>query len=601
MFRIDPAERLLLRAGKVVPLPPRVFDTLLLLIENAGRALPKEELLQALWPDSFVEEGSLAQNVSLLRKILGESSGERQYIETLPKRGYRFVADIRRLNKENADSLDSGRTTASHRTATTAEKTNPEDVKATSTLTERESDASVTSIAVLPFITLSAEPGEQYLGLGLADALITQLGNIRQIIVRPTSAVRPYSGAREDSVTVGRELCVDAVLEGSIQHADGRVRVTMRLVSIRDEIARWSGKFDADFTDIFALQDSIAERVASALVLKLSLEERARVTKHYTGNSKAYQTYMKGRYFWNKRNAAGLKKAIDFFNSSIERDPTYALAYTGLADAYSLLGKSDGLAPREAFPRAEAAARKALEIDDQLAEAHASLAGVEYLYDWNWQKAEVSFKRAIELNPHYATAHHWYGCLLVSLERFDEAVREMKSAQELDPLSPIINAAVALPCLYSRQYDHAIKQYRKTLDFEPNFIPAHWGLGLAYAQLGLYEEAIAEHQKAVGPTGAHTWRAALLAATYAVAGQREKARQVLDELQALPKRDSPTTYYLAAAYARLNDKDRAFAWLEHAYRKRTAQIADLRVEPEFDNLRSDPRFADLLQRVGLAL
>jgi TolB-like protein/Tfp pilus assembly protein PilF len=586
-FRVDPVQRLLWRDGQLVPLMPKLFDTLLLLVENNGQVLEKGELMQELWPDSFVEEGSLSHNVSVLRKLLGTGSG--QYIETLPRRGYRFTPDVRQVPNAELNLIVRRRTRA-HIRATEEYETEDE------TPALLESGSAIKSLAVLPFRTIGQDQAGEYLGLGLADVLITQLGNTGDIVVRPTSAVLKYTELQPDSIRAGSELGVDAVVEGSVQFANGRLRVTVQMVSVREGVALWADKFNTEFTDIFAVQDSISEQVARALTLKLTGARRERLRKRYTESAEAYHSYLKGRYFWNKRNVEGFKKAIAQFKAAIEVDPTYALAFAGLSDTYVLLASWGEQTPREALPRARVAAERALEIDEELCEGHASLGNVLY-GTWDLRGAEAALKRAIELNPNYATAHNRYAQVLVSFRRFDEAIAEMERAQQLDPLSAMVNTAVGSPYFYARQYERAIEQYRKVLELDPDFVPALFSLASALSQKGFFEEAIEAARKAVEITKRHPLLVAHLANMYAAAGRRGEALEELDELLSGGRAALP--YALALVYVRLGDCDRAIELLEEAFELRNTHLHDLNIDPEFEPLRCDPRFTSLVRRVGL--
>jgi TolB-like protein/DNA-binding winged helix-turn-helix (wHTH) protein/Tfp pilus assembly protein PilF len=648
-FRLDPVRRVLLREGEIVPLTPKAFDTLLALIENSDRVIEKDELMKTLWPDTIVEERNLAVNISSLRKALGETATDHRYIVTVPGRGYRFAANVRRLRDESgdlivehhsrsrvfiheqegairgnqedsADMLTRGQdelaASARHRVAAPPFKVLAIllllagaaaaliylVISGKSKQVDRNPAASVpaaTSIAVLPFKQLGVEAGDEYFGLGVADVLITRLSNIRQITIRPTSAVLKYSGQAQDPAAAGRELGVDSVLEGNVQRAGEQIRVTVRLVSVRDGAPLWAEKFDAKFTDIFKVQDSISEQVARALMLKLTGEEQVRLTRRYTDNTEAYQAYLRGRYFWNKRTEKSFENGIKYFRQAIELDPNYALAYAGLADSYLLLGSYSFQPPTDAMLKARTAALKALEIDDTLAEAHTSLAVVKYRYDWDWSGAEREFKQAIELNLNYPTAHYWYAHFLVQMERFDEAMAEAKQALALDPLSLITNHIVGLIFYYVRQYDQAIEQYRKTLDLDPNFDAARLFLGRAYVQKGMYTEAIAELQKAIGLNEDNLRITAALGHAYAVSGRGGEAQKVLNKLKELSKRRYVPPFDVALIYAGLGEKDEAFAWLEKAYEERAVRrFLFLKIEPAFDGLRSDSRFQDLLRRMG---
>lgn len=642
-FRLETAERTLLRDGHPVSLPPKVFDTLLLLVQRRGHVVEKDELMQKLWPDTFVEESNLTQNVFTLRRVLGEAHDEHPYIETVPKRGYRFVADVQELLDEPADLIIEKHTRA--RVITEEEVDGSEDEKAAKAFeqkrlpaagvrhkpawlprflvlgvllvglalglyyfqTSRETEKTAAdaarpsaprSIAVLPFKMIGAEGGNEYLGVGMADALITRLGNIGVVTVRPTSAVRKYTNHEQDPVAAGREQGVEAVLDGSVQHAGDRIRVTVQLVRVQGGVPLWAGTFDEKFTDIFSVQDSISEQVARALVPKLTGEEQERLTKRPTQNTEAYQLYLKGRYFWNKRTEEGYKRAIEYFEQALEKDPQYAQSYAGLADSHILVGVASGRPWKEMLRKAEAAAVKALEIDDTLAEAHTSLAMFKAISGQD-DYSEKEFKRAIELNPSYSTAHHWYSLFLAGRGRFDEGVREIKRAQELDPLSLIINTDVAWVFYFARQYDRVIEHCRRTLEIDPNFVQAHFNLGLAYEQKGMYDEAIEELQKAVILSKTSPGNLGELGRTYAVSGNRGEAMKILAQLKELSKLRHVHPQSIAVVYIGLGEKDRAFEWLEKAYEERDGWVTSLNVDPRVDSLRADPRFADLLRRVGL--
>ena len=593
-FRLDPAQRLLLRDGELVPLTPKVFDLLLLLVENSGQLLEKDELMRSIWPNAFVEESSLTKNISLLRKLLNECPDSGARIETLSKRGYRLMGEIHLAANEGVELIARRRTRAGVVTTEEVEDNTLEERAHAAVLTP--TSAEVKSLAVMPFRMLGREQSDEYLGLGLADVLITQLGNMGEIVVRPTSAILKYADVPADSIAAGSELGVDAVVEGSVQRVGNLLRVTVQMVGVRDGVALWADKFNTVLTNIFAVQDSICEQVARALTSRLTREKRERLRKRYTQSTDAYQAYLKGRYFWNKRNIAGFRKAIEYFKAAIESDPTFALAFAGLSDTYVLLASWGEETPRETLPRARAAAERALEIDDGLCEAHASLGNVLYGL-WDLAGAEAALQRSIELNPNYATAHNRLAQVLVSLKRFEEASAEMKRALELDPLSAMINTAVGTPHFYARQYDQAIEQYRKVLELDPDFVPALFSLGSALSHTGMFDEAITMTRKAVEITSGHPLMVAALAGVYGAAGRQEEALKELDALTLGGREALP--YALSLAYARLGDKDRALAFLEEAFKERNTHLHDLNIDPEFDTLRSDTRFIDLVRRVGL--
>ena len=520
-FSVDVAERLIWREGRPVTLPPKAFELLLVLVENRGHLLEKEELMRRLWPDTFVEEANLSNNISLLRKALTEDDGHR-YIETVPRRGYRFVAAVEELAggpvelivEERAratltlaeESTDSAQPASPWLTGSRAKRLTGWGMAALALLAggiaaayyyrgrPAPAPAPIRSIAVLPFKPLVADSRDEAFELGMADTLITRLSNMRQVVVRPISAVRRYTGLEQDPVAAGREQRVEAVLEGSFQRSGERIRVTVRLLKVGDGTALLTYKCEEQCTDLFAVQDAIAERVAAALALKLTGDERQLLAKHHTDNPEAYQLYVKGRFYWNKRLPQSVVgKAIEHFERAIALDPNYALAHAALAECYVIPNSRANL--EERLPLARAAAMKALEIDGTLGEAHAALAQVEAV-SWNWSASERGFKRAIELSPNYAPARLSYAELLSRLGRHEEAMREIKLAQELDPLSSIINAKVGYFLTMARRYDEAIEQYKKTLEMDPNFVLAQVWLADTYIHKGMYEEAITEYEKA---------------------------------------------------------------------------------------------------------
>jgi DNA-binding winged helix-turn-helix (wHTH) protein/Tfp pilus assembly protein PilF len=568
-FRLDASKRGLQREGQAVPLTPRAFDTLLALVENRGRVVEKDELMRRVWPDVVVEEANLTQNVFTLRKALGEGSKEQRYIATVPRRGYQFVAEVR----ESVEALPA----------------------------PARGGNSPRSLAVLPFTTLGGEDVEDYLGLGMADALITRLGNIRKIVVRPTSAVRPYVGQTPDPVSAGRSLGVDTVLEGSIRQAGDRIRVTVQLVSVEAAAPIWGQCFDERRTDIFSVEDSISTRLAAALVASLTAEEKQRLRKRYTDDEEAYDAYLRGRHHWNARTEDGLRNALQEFERAIARDPEYALAHAGLADCYTLLGSAGYslLPPREALGRARTAALKALDIDPELAEAHVSLALVRFRLDWDWAGAETEFQRAIELNPGYASAHHCYGLFLSAMGRADEAIERLELAQQLDPLSLIISTALGRAFHFARRYERALEQHLKTLELEPDFPEARLNLALIYIQRSMFSEALAELQRAMARAGRRPLMLEFLGHIHALAGDTAQARRMLAELDGLVAEGRIDVLHLVYPCIALGEKDRAFEILEKAYEERSGQLVYLKVEPSFDSLRDDSRFDGLLQRMGL--
>ena len=581
VFRLDPSERLLVRDGQPIALAPKVFDTLLALVESPGRLVDKDQLMSRVWPDTFVEEVSLARNISDLRKALGESTAEEKLIETVPKRGYRFTAAVKCIRPEETTVVVQRHTTA----RVVVEE-------------QLETDTALRSIAVLPFRPISAESRDEFLELGIADALITRLSNISQMVVRATSSVRRYLNLNQDSTQAGRELRVDHVLDGSIQRAGDRIRVTAQLVNVADGRSLWAGKFDERFTDIFGVEDVISEQVANALVLRLTGEEKRLIARHYTDNAEAHRLYLRGRYYWNKRTRDGYEKGIEHFEQAIEVDPEYALAYAGLADCYSMLGRFGLVRPSEIMVKATLAATTALRMDDTLAESHASMALAAHIYEWEWEAAEQHYRRAIELSPHFATAHHWHGIFLAEMGRADESIAEMKHAQVLDPVSLIIGADAGMVLYLARDYDRALEQCHATLDMDPNYFRARMWLGRSLEQKGLYQEAIAEYERA-RKLDDSPYVLEWLARAYAMSGNAGEAHRLVEGLACQASHVYVDSYYLASVYVALDRKEEAIGSLEKACVERSCWLSRLRVDPIFDDIRHEAGFEGVLTNLGL--
>jgi len=577
-FCLDASERVLLRDGRVVPLPPKAFSTLLTLVLNRGRLVEKDTLMERVWPDEFVEESNLAQHIFTLRKALGETVGNTKYIETVPRRGYRFVAPVSERRKESA------------------EVANQMGERITPKIDTNERFVDIESIAVLPFELLGSGPQDEYLGLGIADALITRLSNLRQVKVRPTSAVR--NAVKDDVISAGRALKVATVLEGTIQTWDEYIRATVQLVSIQDGATLWAQRFDEKFTNIFAIEDSISEQVAAALTVKLTAQEQEQLVKRYTNNTQAHQAYLKGRYFFEKRTREGVTKSIEYFELAIRLDPYDATAHAGLAECYCSLAIFDLLSPNDAMPKAKEAALKALSIEPNLAEAHAAL-GQSLLNDWQWAGVEKEYKRAIELNANYARAHHYYAIYLRHMRRFDESVRESRKAQELDPISATLKAAAAGTLYCAGRYDEAIDELNRTFELDANYPIAHYWMARIHVQKARYEAAITEFERTISVFGKNPEMLAHLGYVYALSGRKEAAQKVLDELEELSTREYVPSYYRAIVCVGLDRKDQAFEWLEKAYQEHDLNLIPLAVDPSLDSLRDDPRFTRLLKLIGL--
>jgi adenylate cyclase len=555
-FQVDPYERVVKRDGKLLPLTPKVFDILLVLLKNPGRILAKEEVMKQVWPDTTVEESNLARNVSTLRKVLGDDANRPQYIETIPWRGYRFVASVKEL-REETETID--------------------------------------SLAVLPFINDGQDPAAEYLSDGITESLIHKLSLLRGLKVMSRHSVFQYkirnrNESLPDAKAVGSRLCTRAVLTGHVRLVDDIVQVGVELVDASDNRHLWGAQYNRELADIVTLQETISRQIAEQLKLKLSSRDMQRIKKHQTENPEAYQLYLKGRHFWNKMTLEGVRKGVEIFQQAIGKDPAYAMAYIGLLDCFSLLNQ-----PLEA----RKAAAKALELDPALGEAHASLGFYKFLYDWDFPGAEREFRQAIELAPNYAQAHHGYAIFLSNMGRHEEAIDEVRRARELDPLSMLMNWTAGPVLSAARDYDGAVDAIMQALELDPHFAPARSALGMVYAFKGMLKEALEQFDRlrslAGGNPAVDASIKALIGLAYAVAGQRKDALKIIGEVS---KKPAATPFNIARIYAALGENDRAIEFLDEAYRERSPETVGLKVDPSFDKLRSDPRFRDLCGRVG---
>lgn len=462
----------------------------------------------------------------------------------------------------------------------------------------RALSAEVKTMTVIPLKVLSANPSEEYLGIGLADALSTQIGRIPEILIRSPSSTKYAETRAPDPVAMGRLLHVEAVLDGTVEHAADNIRVAVRLYRVADGAVIWSKKFEEKFTEVFAIQDAISEGVAKVLIRNVSEEDRKLLTTRHTDNLDAYRAYLKGRYAWNKRTPAALEQSLEFFRQALDLDPTYSSAYAGMADAYALLVWQEQLPREEFIARAKAAAIKALEIDQSLAEPHATLGYVKFWYDWDFAGAELEFRRAIELNPDYATAHHWYGEALGMMGRFEDAVKELRIAQQVDPLSPIINADLGKLFFLAREPDQAIEQLGKTLELDPELPLAHVFLGLAYNKKGMHEKAIAELERVANAPNSRAIFKATLGFVYGQSGREAEARRILAELiGSRTAKQYVSPFHIALVYVGLGDNDKAIEWLDMAEEERDPFVIYIHVDPNFDTLRGDPRFVELIKKL----
>jgi len=453
------------------------------------------------------------------------------------------------------------------------------------------------SIAVLPFQDMSPQKDQEYFCDGMTEEIINALTHVESLKVIARTSSFAFKDKHEDIREIGKKLDVETLLEGSIRKADNRLRITAQLIKVADGSHLWSERYDRNIKDVFAIQDEISLAIVDNLKVKILGKEKIAIVKRYTEDLEAYNLYLKGRYYWNKRTKENLKKSIEYFEQAIERGPDYAIAFAGLADVYNMLGFYSTLSPIEAFPKAKATAMKALEIDEGLAEAHASIALAKLYYDWDWSGAKKEFMHSFKLNPGYATAHHWYAEYLALTGCLDEAVEEAKTALKLGPFTLIINTIFGFALYYARQYDQAIKQLLKTLKLELNFVPAMFWLGLAYERNLLFEEAITTFQKAISISKEDTLMLEGLGTAYAVSGNTGEALKVLDELMQVSKYLYISPYYIAAIYKGLGDKDQVFKWLEKAYKEHDHWLIYLKIDPIWDNLHLDPRFQDLLKLI----
>lgn len=577
-FRLDLAERLLTRAGKPVALSPKPFDTLLVLVRNSGRIVEKEELLKSVWPETFVEEATLAQNIFTLRKALGGSEGE-QYIQTVPKRGYRFVASVNEVMDEGANVLidQSGAVTESIRLGKTD-----------------AGDGAIRSLAVLPLIHSSSNPNGEYLSDRITESIVNTLSLLPELHVKACSTVHHYKGREVDPQEAGRELGVEAVLIGRILEAGEKVFIRMELVDVMDGWQVWGEEYGENISELPKFQMTVAKEVSEKLSLKLAGEKQQRLLKPGVQNAEAYQIYLKGRSFLNKRTKEGYKKAIDCFEQAIEIDSSFALAHSGLADSYVLFDFYGLKSPWETIPKARTAASRAVELDNELAEAHTSLAVIKLVYDRDLVGAERQFKRAIRLNPKYSHAHDGYAHCLIEMGQIEESLAECELALELEPLDLEINQHLGWCYLLVNEPDRAIEQLRKTLAMGPTFYRARILLGIAYAQKKEFAHAISELLQAslIEKTPVLS---GFLGYTYAMAGAKE-ALDILQDLLEESKRNYVPPYSIALIYTGLGKQDEALEWLQKAFVEHSHWRGWLKLTPELDSLRSHPQFTELLRR-----
>jgi DNA-binding winged helix-turn-helix (wHTH) protein/tetratricopeptide (TPR) repeat protein len=551
-YRLDVRRRLVWRQEALLEIPPRAVELLAVLVEQAGEVVPKEELLRRVWPDTFVEEANLSVNVSILRKALGDQADGRPWIQTVARRGYRFLG------------------------------------------TARAQAEAPRSLAVLPFASLGPEEGDPALGLGMADALITRLAATGRVAVRPTSAIRRFAAADVDPVEAGRQLGVDAVLDGRLQRSDTRLRLTLQLVPTRGGAPLWAEHFDEELTHLFAVEDRVAERVATALVAELSAAERQRLGRRQTESLEAYQAYCRGRFFWGRFSRPWVEKAMRCFLEATEHDPSYALPHAGLADAFLVAGFAAALSPREAWALAEESSRRALALDDGLPEPHVSAGFLRLLQDWDWDGAERELRRAVDLAPSSTAPHQWLGLVLDLRGRREEAARALRRAEELDPLSMVVSALVGLHHAFGGDHEAELAQARRTLELDPHQFLGHWAVGGALQNLGRHDEAAGEHRAARELAEGTGFMEPVLARSLALAGRADEARSLLRAADAA----EASAYQVATVHLALGETGPALERLAAAAERREPWIVILAVDPMMKPLHGHPAFAELLHRVG---
>jgi TolB-like protein/DNA-binding winged helix-turn-helix (wHTH) protein/Tfp pilus assembly protein PilF len=604
-FYLDAVKRRLMRDGELVKLTPKAFETLLALVEQRGKTIEKDELLNKVWAGTAVEENNLNQSITALRKSLGDSREKSEYIATIPGVGYRFVAEVREVEAAADVVPEPIKTDRRPMFRYALLILVPLVVAAVGYgLFSRKKPPptpAVSSIMVLPLDNLSGDTSQEYFADGVTDALIGDLAKLPGLHVISRTSSMHYKGTTKSLPEIAREIKVDAIVEGSVQRSGDRVVIRAQLIHAATDHHVWVQTYERPMSDVLDLQSEIAQTIARQVQIQMTPADQARLTARHPVSPKAFDHYLQGRYlYWNKRTEENLNKAIAHFQNSIKEDPSYALAHVGLADCYNALGvvQIGAFPPQEARRLAEENATKALALDPTLAEAHTALGFVKH-YNWNWTAAEQDFKRAIELNPNYANAHNFYASFLMSRGRIEESIASSDRARELDPFSLAISAQRGFLLENARRYKEAIDQLRAVIAMDPNNYQAHWFLGHTYAANRQFDQAIEAAQKAVDLSDRAPGALGMLGLAYALGDRKDEANKILNELLELNKRRYVTPAALANVYIALGKKDEAFVWLEKAFAERSNYLAYLKVFPILDPLRSDPRFANLVQRVGL--
>lgn len=643
IYQVDVRTSELWKQGRKIKLQEQPCRILAILLEQRGEVVTREELRKRLWSDdTFVDfDHSLNTAIMRLREALNDSSDNPRFIETLPRHGYRFIASIEELDGSAPEGAEESRSSATREVASQASEPGPAipfpagragaDVgprRIASRLAlilgsllallvialigvrmrldrnglgaNSQSDQ-IKSLVVLPFENLSGDKEQQYFTDGMTDELIAHLAKIRSLRVISRTSSMEYKDTHKPLSQIARDLKVDAVVEGTVLRSGDRVRITAELVQVATDRHLWAETYESQLGDVLGLQSRVASAIVNEIRVSLTPEEQKRLSSSRSVSSESYENYLKGRYYWNKRSQEGLTKAIDYFQLAIEKDPNYALAYAGLADCYSIIGSAIvGTVPsQEVAPKAKAAAMKALQLDDTLAEAQTSLATVRFNYDWDWAGAADGFRRSIELNPSYATAYQRYSLYLMAMGRTTESLAQMTRARELEPLSISMNFSLGWRLYMARKYDEAIEQLQNTLDMDPNFALPRMVLGQAYEQKNAYPKAVAELQQAVAISRDSPQVVSALGHTYGASGNRSEAEKALAHLMEQAKKEYVSPFYVALVYAGMGENDKAIDWLEKAYSDRSNAIVFSKVDPQLDPLRSHPRFQSLLQRLAL--
>lgn len=607
--------------GKNLTLTPRAFDVLLLLLKHNNRVVEKQEIFDSVWKNTFVSDNALTKIIKEIRHALQDPADKPRYIETITKRGYRFIGEIKENSNQNLPETENDQ----GQLKKIAEPPKPVAIQrfafsktaailfivaliSVSALglwllpnskSAETSPSQIRSIAVLPFKPLNAESRDESLELGMAETLITRLGELRQITVRPISSVRKYADSQQNPVDVGREIQAEAVLDGSIQKSGERIRVTVRLINVRTGISLWSEQFDEDFTDIFKVQDSIAERVANALPLQLSIREKEQLTKHYTNSPEAYQLYLQGQLLWHRRRENWIKQSLSYFQQALEIDPNFALAHIGVADCYIMMSGHRRISMQKAEEMARPSIMKALEIDNTLAQAHNALAELKYQYEFDWKGADKEFNIALDLNPNAAWIRQAYGWFLMSAARFDEATVQMEKARELDPSSLTINIGRGRLFYYSRQYDQALQHFQNIAAVEPNDSGVFFSLYTIYEQKQMYPEAVEAYLKAMSLNNSPPERIEEFRDAFRTSGWNGFLRKQLEDLEKKAKIKMISPFGLASLYVRLGQKEEAFVWFKKTFERPDPAVLQFKIEPAYDSLRNDPRYAELIGKIGL--